>query len=447
MMFGRRMDGCGNFMKYGLFIINIIILLGGLIVAGLGLWTVIDKSFANELLGTNLYSGAAYVLVITGLAVSIISCFGCFGAIKEVRCMLVTYFIALFLIFVTMLIGGILGYVFREKAETTLQNAMFGSIKSYGNYRPVTEAWDETQTRLMCCGVNDYRDWKDQIPDSCCKLVLGRRQRCNLLVENHNAFTLYMRGCLEVTKEYVKEHAVIIGSAGVVVACLMLPVQTEKPLKNSFDSDSLTSIFSPWQKHREPPIYSNAQTGRTVSASEFYLFYVSILLLILGLSLSAISVWSIFFKMPFKLLIDTSSELAYFALPSAILCLPCFWIVLSVHNDGKSHKFLSLVIILLTFSIVLMVIGVYIGSTHKLHLKLSEIERRPDLLNEFRNSMKGSLKLYEKYKGNKRVWDQVQANFGCCGIDNFTDWFPVNKRIPTSCCHKVLLILNFDGQY
>jgi tetraspanin-11 len=121
-----------------------------------------------------------------------------------------------------MLIGGILGYVFREKVDTTVRNGMLGSLKDYGNYRPVTDAWDETQMRLMCCGVHDYKDWRDNIPDSCCKPVLGRRQRCNLLVEHQNSFTLYTRGCLDVTKEYVKEHAVIIGSAGVVVACLMV---------------------------------------------------------------------------------------------------------------------------------------------------------------------------------------------------------------------------------
>lgn len=56
----------------------------------LGIWTVLDKSFVNELLGTNLYAGSAYVCIVTGLLVSIISCFGCLGAIKEVRCMLVT---------------------------------------------------------------------------------------------------------------------------------------------------------------------------------------------------------------------------------------------------------------------------------------------------------------------------------------------------------------------
>lgn len=59
-------------------------------MVALGIWTVVDKSFANELLGTNLYAGAVYILIATGILIAIISCFGCFGSAKEVRCMLVT---------------------------------------------------------------------------------------------------------------------------------------------------------------------------------------------------------------------------------------------------------------------------------------------------------------------------------------------------------------------
>jgi len=198
-------------------------LLGGVTVVALGVWTLVDKSFSNELLGTNMYIGAVYVLIATGILVSVISCFGCFGSAKEVRCMLVTYFIFVFLIFVTMLVGGILGYVFRAKVETTLRNEMIGSIRFYGNNRRVSEAWDETQSRLHCCGVTDYRDWHDKIPDSCCREpVPGKRQRCNLLVETQNSFTLYNKGCYNVTAEYVKQNAAIIGGAGIVVAGLML---------------------------------------------------------------------------------------------------------------------------------------------------------------------------------------------------------------------------------
>ncbi|CAH0561017.1 unnamed protein product [Brassicogethes aeneus] len=222
MGFGRNMDGCGNFMKYSLFIVNFIIFLGGVIVLALGIWTAADKSFANELLGTNLYAGATYVLIATGLLVTFISCLGCYGSLKEIKCMLVIYFIVLLIIFVTMLVGGILGYVFRGKVEITLRNGMTGSLRFYGNYRPVTEAWDETQTRLECCGIDSPQDWKGNMPESCCKLVLGRRQNCRFLGENNNHFTSFQRGCYDVTVQYVKSNAVIIGTAGIVVSCMML---------------------------------------------------------------------------------------------------------------------------------------------------------------------------------------------------------------------------------
>lgn len=128
-----------------------------------------------------------------------------------------------FLIFVTMLVGGILGYVFRAKVSETLKNEMFGSMRFYGNYHPITQAWDETQQRLECCGVVSYRDWRDKLPDSCCKEpVPGKQQRCQLLYDRQNSFTLYQTGCLNVTAEFVKTHASIIGGAGIFVAMLMV---------------------------------------------------------------------------------------------------------------------------------------------------------------------------------------------------------------------------------
>ncbi|KAJ8984374.1 hypothetical protein NQ317_003522 [Molorchus minor] len=223
MAWMRHMDGCGNFMKYSLFIVNLIIFLGGVIVVALGIWTVVDKSFANDLLGTNLYAGAAYVLIATGLLVTLISCLGCLGSVKEVRCMLVIYFISLFLIFVTMLVGGILGYVFRGKVETTIRIGMEGSLREYGNYRPITEAWDETQTRLKCCGIDGPKDWELKIPESCCKMIAsGARIKCQTLGETNNSFTIYGNGCLNATTTFVKDHALVIGTAGIVVSCIMI---------------------------------------------------------------------------------------------------------------------------------------------------------------------------------------------------------------------------------
>lgn len=61
---------------------------------------------------------------------------------------LLQYFMIVFLIFVTMLVGGILGYVFREKVHTTMEQEMQSTVRSYTTNRAVKRAWDDTQERV-----------------------------------------------------------------------------------------------------------------------------------------------------------------------------------------------------------------------------------------------------------------------------------------------------------
>lgn len=63
---------------------------GGAIVFSLTLWTLVDRSFVNELLGTNLFSGAVYVLLVTSVIICLVSFLGCIGAGKEVKCLLLS---------------------------------------------------------------------------------------------------------------------------------------------------------------------------------------------------------------------------------------------------------------------------------------------------------------------------------------------------------------------
>lgn len=123
-----------------------------------------------------------------------------------------------------MLLGGILGYVFRERVQTSLKHEMFTSLKFYGNSnengRAITKAWDITQETLHCCGVNDARDWGFNIPESCCiEPVPGKRQPCR---DINITGTRYNVGCLNVTIDFIKENAHIISSAGIAVAFLMV---------------------------------------------------------------------------------------------------------------------------------------------------------------------------------------------------------------------------------
>ena len=81
-----------------------------------------------------------------------VSFVGCFGSVKEVKCMLLTYFISLFLMFVVLLVGGVLGYVFRAQVEDNLRPEMIHTIEEYdpvlGETDPITKAWDDTQRNV-----------------------------------------------------------------------------------------------------------------------------------------------------------------------------------------------------------------------------------------------------------------------------------------------------------
>ncbi|XP_076375861.1 tetraspanin 74F [Megalopta genalis] len=226
MGYGTEMDGCGRCMKYSLFFVNFVIFLGGVAIVALAAWAMVDKvPWIGELVGNDLLTGAIYVLLAGGIIVAIISFFGCIGASREVKCMLLTYFIIVFLLFVTMLIGGVLAYVFREKLVNTLQREMSSSMRVYDSRKAVREAWDTTQSTLHCCGVNGWRDWGSlglNVPASCCREIQpGQRFNCNAGPDTVNPSNAYLEGCMNSTRIYMQKHATIMGGAGIAVACLM----------------------------------------------------------------------------------------------------------------------------------------------------------------------------------------------------------------------------------
>lgn len=56
---------------------------------GIGTWILIGNTSISHLLGTNLLSGAVYIVLATGVFVSLVALFGCVGAIKEIKFILV----------------------------------------------------------------------------------------------------------------------------------------------------------------------------------------------------------------------------------------------------------------------------------------------------------------------------------------------------------------------
>jgi len=192
-------EGCvSNIVKYLLFLTNILIFILGLAVLGCGVWVLVDKpSFLDlfdqaeqilpdELSGKfdlNLYSSAAYIIIIVAAIVVVVSFFGCFGAWRESKCMLGTYFVFILGLFIVMVVGAVLGYTgnFEESMEKPLMTA----LKSYNDSATKSDEeafayktiWNEVQSELQCCGVLNVDDWRNgahgftdnnRQPEGCC---------------------------------------------------------------------------------------------------------------------------------------------------------------------------------------------------------------------------------------------------------------------------------------
>lgn len=73
------------------------------------------------------------------------------------------YFIIVFLLFVTMLIGGVLGYVFRAKVLGTVEQEMKNSMHVYDK-KAIKDAWDTTQRTvsliiLFINSTSEFAHW------------------------------------------------------------------------------------------------------------------------------------------------------------------------------------------------------------------------------------------------------------------------------------------------
>ncbi|XP_045487952.1 leukocyte surface antigen CD53 isoform X2 [Pieris rapae] len=214
------MDSCGRCMKVSLVAINVVTFLSGLLAVAIGLWIWTSRSFSSTLMSNNMYIASVVVVVAMGAAIMLLSFLGCCGAAKEVKCMLLTYYILVFIIFVAMLVGGILLFVFREKVISTLDREMHASMPNYGVKHEYTRAWDDTQSHLQCCGVKSHNDWNGNVPESCCKEVYpGKRLDCRY---SPNPTTMYMDGCLNKTIDLLREDAAYVGAVAIIVALVMV---------------------------------------------------------------------------------------------------------------------------------------------------------------------------------------------------------------------------------
>ncbi|XP_015906194.1 CD151 antigen-like [Parasteatoda tepidariorum] len=164
---------CGAKCAKGVLIaFNLIFWLSGCALIAFGIYMLIEeeKTTLFRLFSTDdyyKYSNLQYLsfaLILIGGLVFIVGFFGCCGAMQENKCMLVVYFLFLFIILAAELAVGVLAILFQDKEMNEMEGKLKEKLKQkYGSEIQFTQAVDFAQTKFNCCGVRDGGDYSDSI--------------------------------------------------------------------------------------------------------------------------------------------------------------------------------------------------------------------------------------------------------------------------------------------
>ncbi|XP_040495633.1 tetraspanin-4 isoform X4 [Ursus maritimus] len=243
--------GCLQGVKFLMFAFNLLFWLGGCGILGVGIWLAATQGNFATLSSSFPSLSAANLLIVTGTFVMAIGFVGCIGAIKENKCLLLTFFVLLLLVFLLEATVTVLFFAYTDKVQSPLPSPASGvgsdltarrgatalwvtridryaqrdlkkGLHLYGTPGNVglTNAWSIIQTDFRCCGVSNYTDWFEvynatRVPDSCC---LEFSESCGL----HAPGTWWKAPCYETVKMWLQENLLAVGIFGLCTALVQI---------------------------------------------------------------------------------------------------------------------------------------------------------------------------------------------------------------------------------
>ncbi|KAI5278559.1 tetraspanin-4 isoform X1 [Manis pentadactyla] len=214
--------GCLQGVKYLMFAFNLLFWLGGCGILGVGVWLATTQGSFATLSSSFPSLSAANLLIVTGTFVMAIGFVGCIGAVKENKCLLLTFFVVLLVVFVLEVAVAVLFFAYTDKIDRYAQRDLRKGLHLYGTPGNVglTNAWSIIQTDFRCCGVSNYTDWFEvynatRVPDSCC---LEFSESCGL----HTPGTWWKAPCYETVKMWLQENLLAVGIFGLCTALVQI---------------------------------------------------------------------------------------------------------------------------------------------------------------------------------------------------------------------------------
>ncbi|XGW11123.1 hypothetical protein V3C99_012547 [Haemonchus contortus] len=258
----QRSDG--DSAKVALVIYTLLFWVSGLALLFIGLWILLDpkQNYILYLLNSvdehPLLTMAAHIAILAGALSLFVGFIGCCGALKRMRCLLVSFMICLFFLFLADITIGILALVYRSKLSSadsnfgenlkSLLSFSYGVSMEIDSNRQVTAMIDKLQFYEECCGVvsgDDYlasrwmasvasdpayeHDDPPLVPTSCCRQINGAsalnpvaRSMARCQQPTPNKMWRHTSGCHEKLLEWLDEQTRVFAIVGFSFAALMV---------------------------------------------------------------------------------------------------------------------------------------------------------------------------------------------------------------------------------
>ncbi|XP_023214601.1 tetraspanin-9-like [Centruroides sculpturatus] len=226
MKMGRSGYTC---IRHSLCIINLLFWVVGCGMLGIGIWLHIVYGGYATLLPSYQIISAGSLSIASGIITFIVGFLGCCGSWFQNKCLLVSYFILVILIFLLEFTAGTLGFIYRKHVGETLRDELLMGIQEkykVNDVNGLTEAWDHIQLKFECCGVNGINDWyninawpeKTWVPTSCC-IEAYKNETCGMRNETeiwHN------QGCYQRMHMWLMEQLYIVAIICMLFAFIQL---------------------------------------------------------------------------------------------------------------------------------------------------------------------------------------------------------------------------------
>ncbi|XP_046553244.1 CD9 antigen-like [Haliotis rubra] len=168
------LGGCYTCIKYLLVGFNVIFSVVGLALLAVGIWVRLDPNINLYLREEDMAHIVAYGFIAVGIIITVVGFFGCCGALRESQCLLVSFFISLALIFISLVGLAVRLFLMKDMVSDVVKSAFQAlldeKVETYSTDRHSMEFMDSIQNELDCCGssmgAGDYII-NIQIPSSC----------------------------------------------------------------------------------------------------------------------------------------------------------------------------------------------------------------------------------------------------------------------------------------